>query len=66
MTAQGVITVLLFIAMGATLLVLALGIANLFLKGTDNPERSNKLMRMRIGFQALALALFAILLLLKR
>lgn len=63
---QSVVTYLLFIAMGATLLVLILGIANLFYKSTDNPERSNKLMRMRVGFQALALLLFAILLLMKR
>lgn len=66
MSAQSVVTYLLFAAMGATLLVLILGIANLFYKGADNPERSNKLMRMRVGFQALALLLFAVLLLMKR
>jgi len=66
MTAQSVVTYLLFGAMGATLFVLVLGIANLFYKGTDTPERSNKLMRLRVGFQALALFLFAILLLMKR
>ena len=65
MDTQSVVTYLLFAAMGATLFVLILGIINLFYKGTDNPERSNRLMRLRIGLQALALLLFAVLLLMR-
>lgn len=51
-------------AMIATLCVLGFGIFSLVRGG--NPGRSNRLMRMRILFQFIALIVFAILMMLAR
>lgn len=59
-----VITILLWIAMGAVLITLLFGIVTLF-QGKDS-LKSNRLMRWRIGFQILAILLFSILLWMSR
>jgi len=58
------VTVLLVIAMAATAVVLATGVISMVRGGEFNRRNSNRLMRMRVGLQVLALALFAILMLL--
>jgi hypothetical protein len=58
-----VLTILLYLALGATVITLVIGVAAMF-RG-DNKARedsSNRLMRMRVIFQALALAVLALLL----
>ncbi len=49
------------LALGATLVVLLMGVVNLFRKNHD-PRTSNKLMRYRIILQATAVALIVIVL----
>ena len=56
-------TVLIFVAMGAVLIVLLVGVASMFRGGDFNRKYANKLMRLRVLLQALALALFAIFML---
>ena len=58
------LTILLVLAMLATLTVLGFGMASLW-RGGD-PRRSNKLMQSRVIIQALALVLLAMLMLLSR
>lgn len=60
-----VLTVLLGLAMLGVLGVLAAGFVGL-VRGGGDPVRSNRLMRWRVLLQALALALFAVLMLLLR
>jgi hypothetical protein len=59
------LTILVGLAMAGVLAVLAAGMIGM-IRGQDDPERSNRLMRWRVVLQAVALALFAILLLLVR
>jgi ABC-type Na+ efflux pump permease subunit len=54
-----ILIVLLVLALIGVLTVLGLGMATLARGG--NPQRSNKLMQARVMFQALALVLLAIL-----
>ncbi|MEE9140667.1 MAG: twin transmembrane helix small protein [Alphaproteobacteria bacterium] len=49
----------------ATLGVLVLGVLSMLGGGDFNKKYSNKLMQMRVGFQATALALLALLFLMK-
>lgn len=56
-------TVLLLVLMGITALVLIGGILLMARGGEANRKYSNKMMVMRVVFQALALAVMAILLL---
>ena len=58
---QYVLPALVIIAMLATLVTLLLGIITMGKGG--NPQRSNKLMRMRVLFQGAALLLFVIFML---
>lgn len=58
---SGFIIVFLVIAMAATLGVLLFGVISMARGGEFNRRYSNKLMRMRIVFQGIALVLFAIL-----
>ncbi len=50
---------LVAIAMAAVLIVLIVGVAAMFHDGEFNRKYANKLMRLRVLLQALALALFA-------
>jgi hypothetical protein len=65
-TAAHVVTYLVLIAMFGTLAVLAVGVISMVRGGPFNAKYGNKLMRMRVGMQALALALFALLLFLSK
>lgn len=65
MTVELFLKSLLIAAMVATVSVLAIGLFNMFKGGHEADERSNKMMRMRILFQAFALLIFSLLLLIK-
>lgn len=65
MTFELVLKILLIGAMIATLGALAFGLFNMFKEGKEADERSNRLMRLRILFQALAILIFSVLLFLK-
>jgi hypothetical protein len=53
--------ILMFVAMGATVLVLFLGLFSMIRGGEFNRKYSNKLMRLRVLFQAIAIAIFAMI-----
>ncbi len=58
-----ILEILVYIAMGAVVIVLALGLGTMS-GGSKGPKRaalSNKLMRWRVGIQLFAIALLAIL-----
>tara|TARA_B100000965_G_C19484640_1_gene710194 strand:- start:498 stop:749 length:252 start_codon:yes stop_codon:yes gene_type:complete len=57
-------TILMFIALGLTLLVLFVGIGAFALGGKFNQKYSNKLMRARVLMQGIAIILFAVIMLL--
>lgn len=57
-------TVLLLVLMGITALVLIGGVLLMARGGEVNRKYGNKMMVLRVGFQALALAVMAVLLLL--
>ena len=54
--------ILLFVAMGLTLLVLFVGLFAMVRGGEFNRKYGNKLMRLRVLFQAIAIAIFAVVL----
>ena len=54
--------ILMFAAMGLTLLVLFVGLFAMVRGGEFNRKYSNRLMRLRVLFQAIAIAIFAIVL----
>jgi hypothetical protein len=49
----------------ATVVALVLGLISLFRNGPEAGEQSNKMMRYRIFFQALAIIIFTLLIILK-
>lgn len=51
------LTLLFYVALAALLVILGLGIANMVRTDENQPSRSNKLMRMRVIVQAIAIAL---------
>lgn len=55
------LTILLILALISVAVVLLVGVVGM-LRGGD-PQRSNKLMRWRVGLQAVALAIVAVLML---
>ncbi|MEK9672753.1 MAG: twin transmembrane helix small protein [Rhodospirillaceae bacterium] len=61
---ESFVTVLMIIAMGATLLVLFVGIGAFAAGGDFNKKYGNKLMRARVLVQGLAIILFALVMLL--
>lgn len=54
---QGPLTILLYVAAGALLLVLAMGIFNLARTDEKRASRSNQLMRWRIAVQAVCIVI---------
>jgi len=62
-TVETFFTYLIFAAMAAVVVVLLVGVGSMFRGGDFNRKYSNKLMRLRILLQALALILFAIFML---
>jgi hypothetical protein len=61
---QSFVTVLLFAAMAATFGVLVVGVVSMAKGGEFNARYGNKLMRLRILMQGIAVALFVILMIL--
>lgn len=53
--------VLMFIAMGATVVVLFIGLFSMIRGGEFNRKYGNKLMRLRVLFQVIAIAIFAMI-----
>lgn len=60
-----VLKILLIAAMAATVIVLVIGLMTMFKTGPEADQRSNKMMRLRILFQALAILFFSLLLFFK-
>ncbi len=58
---QNVLTIGFYIALAGIVVVLGLGIANLVRQDDKQASRSNKLMRMRVIFQAVAIALLVLI-----
>jgi hypothetical protein len=56
------LTILLFAAMGLTVLVLFAGLFSMARGGAFNRKYGNRLMRLRVLFQAIAIAILAIVL----
>ena len=54
-------TVALFVAMGLTLVVLFTGLISMARGGEFNRKNANRLMRLRVAFQAIAIVLFLLL-----
>lgn len=54
---QQMLTIGFYIALAAIAVILVLGVANLARRDPNQPSRSNKLMRMRVIVQAIAIAL---------
>jgi len=65
MTLAFLLKLLLIAAMAATLIALIMGLLTMFKSGHQADQRSNKMMRLRILFQALAILIFSLLLFLK-
>jgi len=65
MTLELFFKICLFGAMIATAGALGIGLLNMFKEDKKARERSNKMMRLRILFQALAVLIFSLLLFLK-
>jgi hypothetical protein len=61
---QNIVTILLIATMAATLGVLIVGIVSMAKGGEFNARYGNKLMRLRILMQGIAVALFVILMIL--
>jgi hypothetical protein len=59
---MSILTVLLILAMAATLGVLAVGLAGFFHGGEFNRKYGNKLMQLRVALQAVAVVLLFIIL----
>lgn len=57
----GILTIGFYIALAVLLVVLVLGLANLTRSDDKQASRSNKLMRMRVLVQAIAIALLCAL-----
>lgn len=55
------LTILMFIAMGITLLVLFTGLVSMARGGAFNRKNSNRLMRLRVVFQGIAILIFMLL-----
>ncbi|MEQ9505460.1 MAG: twin transmembrane helix small protein [Hyphomonas sp.] len=58
---QSILTIAFYIALAGIVVVLVLGIANLVRTDDKQASRSNKLMRMRVIFQAVAIALLVLI-----
>lgn len=58
---SSMLTVLLFVAMGITLVVLFTGLISMARGGEFNRKNSNRLMRLRVLFQGIAVLIFVLL-----
>jgi len=55
-----VLDILILVAVAAVAITLALGIRSLYQEGPEARSRSNKLMRLRVALQALAVVLLVV------
>ncbi len=55
------LTILLFVAMGITVVVLFTGLISMARGGAFNRKHSNRLMRLRVLFQGIAVLIFVLL-----
>jgi hypothetical protein len=60
-TLSTIVEILVYIAMAATVVVLFMGLGNMWSGGGKDRMRGNRLMRWRVGLQFVAIALLAIL-----
>jgi hypothetical protein len=58
---QNILGIGLYVVMAGLVVVLALGIVNLVRQDENQPSRSNKLMRLRVIFQAIAILLLVLI-----
>ena len=58
--------IILILFMAATLAVVVIGVISMAINGKLNKNHSNKLMRLRVLFQALAILVFVIIIWLAR
>ncbi|MFN3608454.1 MAG: twin transmembrane helix small protein [Hyphomonas sp.] len=58
---QQFLTIGFYVALAAVAVVLVIGIANLARRDANQVSRSNKLMRMRVIFQAIAIAFLVLI-----
>ena len=65
MTFEVALKIFLGVALLATVGALVLGLFHMFRDGKEASEKSNKMMRWRIVFQAIAILIFSVLLFLK-
>ena len=65
MTLNLIITILFGGALAATVITFVMGLFNMVKAGPEADKRSNRMMRLRILFQALAIILFSLLLFLR-
>ena len=56
-----ILSILLFAAMGITLVVLFTGLVSMARGGEFNRRNANRLMRLRVLFQGVAILIFAVL-----
>lgn len=56
-----ILTIVFYILLAGLLVVLGLGIANMVRTDENQPSRSNRLMRMRIIVQAVAIAVLVLI-----
>ncbi|MBA3068993.1 MAG: twin transmembrane helix small protein [Hyphomonas sp.] len=57
---QGILGIGFYVALAGIVVVLALGIINLVRQDGNQPSRSNKLMRLRVIFQGVAILLLVL------
>ncbi len=58
---QSLLTIAFYVALAGIVVVLGFGIANLVRTDDKQASRSNKLMRLRVIFQAVAIALLVLI-----
>lgn len=58
---QSILTTGFYIALAAVAIVLVFGLANLVRRDENQASRSNKLMRLRVIFQAVAIAFLVLI-----
>ena len=66
MSTSGILPIILIISMLLALLMVIVGVIAMAKNGNFNKKRSNKLMRMRVLFQGIAVLVFAAIVYLSR
>ena len=63
---MGTMQIILVLFMAATLVIVVIGVVAMAVNGKLNKNHSNKLMRLRVLFQAIAILIFVIMIWLAR